>query len=76
LIVASRRLSVVVATLFMTAGKPGGERMPQPCGELAATRVANQRGLTKRFKSTKIQRMNCLHIRIALIISIIHRMVG
>jgi hypothetical protein len=36
----------------------------------------NQQGLTKRLKSTKIERMNCLDIRIALIISIIHRMVG
>ncbi|MFM0060166.1 hypothetical protein PQR64_31490 [Paraburkholderia phytofirmans] len=40
MIVASRRLSVVVAMLFMTAGKHGGERMPQPCGELAAARIA------------------------------------
>jgi len=36
----------------------------------------NRQGLTKRVKSTKIERMNCLDIRIALIISIIHRMVG
>jgi hypothetical protein len=36
----------------------------------------NRQGLTKRLKSTKIERMNCLDIRIALIISIIHRMVG
>ena len=36
----------------------------------------NQQGLTKRTKSTKIGHMNCLDIRIALIISIIHRMVG
>jgi len=36
----------------------------------------NQQGLTKRLKSTKIERVNCLDIRIALIISIIHRMVG
>jgi hypothetical protein len=33
-------------------------------------------GLTKPAKSTKIADMNCLDIRIALIISIIHRMVG
>jgi hypothetical protein len=33
-------------------------------------------GLTKRADSTKIDYMNCLDIRIALIISIIHRMVG
>jgi len=40
LIVASRRLSVVVTMLFMTAGKHGGERMSQACGELAAARMA------------------------------------
>jgi hypothetical protein len=33
-------------------------------------------GLTKLANSTKIAAMNCLDIRIALIISIIHRMVG
>jgi hypothetical protein len=36
----------------------------------------NEQGLTKPVKSTKIERMNCLDIRIALIISTIHRMVG
>jgi hypothetical protein len=40
LIVASRRLGVVVTMLFMTAGKHGGERMWQPCEELAAARIA------------------------------------
>jgi len=33
-------------------------------------------GLTKPANSSKIAAMNCLDIRIALIISIIHRMVG
>ena len=36
----------------------------------------NEQGLTKAAKSTKISYMNCLDIRIALIISTIHRMVG
>jgi hypothetical protein len=35
-----------------------------------------EQGLTKPTNSTKIDRMNCPNIRIALIISIIHRMVG
>jgi hypothetical protein len=37
---------------------------------------SGDKGLTKAAKSTKIVRMNCLDIRIALIISTIHRMVG
>jgi hypothetical protein len=51
------------------------ERISPPRKEHAAARITRQ-GLTKRPKSTKIGHMNCLDIRIALIISIIHRMVG
>jgi len=36
----------------------------------------DEQGLTKAVKSTIIVRMSCLDIRIALIISTIHRMVG
>ncbi|AXL50995.1 hypothetical protein DSC91_003442 [Paraburkholderia caffeinilytica] len=50
----------------------------QPAGDDARQNEqgCDQEGLTKPVKSTKIERMNCLDIRIALIISTIHRMVG
>jgi hypothetical protein len=63
-------------------GRLAGSWFARRRAHFAATQRArrgahnNRQGLTKRPKSTKIGHMNCLDIRIALIISIIHRMVG
>ncbi|MFM0228162.1 hypothetical protein [Paraburkholderia dipogonis] len=64
------------AMLCITACEHGVERILHAERRARRGAYSNRQGLTKRLKSTKIERMNCLDIRIALIISIIHRMVG
>ncbi|WP_208524386.1 hypothetical protein, partial [Paraburkholderia tuberum] len=71
---SSGNAGYVIRTSGVVGGRRGQPRLLPDCGTGALR--GDARRLTKLAESTKIADMNCLDIRIALIISIIHRMVG